>query len=360
LTGFAAGLGIATIFFLAFLRPTYWSFQLCDAFTPASSTAVLAVATAFALLAGADGHLPGWRSRLGAGAIVGALAAGGTLCAFPNCVSGPYGDVDPFLRVAFIRHIEEANGLFAVERLARIIGIGGALTAACVAAIWMLLKQRKRWSALLPIVSVIVVSTVVMLYQVRSTYIGAPLGAPVLAGLILAARRNASAHLPAVVAAWLGSSGLIYAAVPQQIERLATSSEERAKLDADLKIPCNMGDTWAQVDRYPKGVIMAGTSVAAFVIGATHHSTIGAGYHRNDDGNMAMFRFFLSTPDQSREIAQKWNIDYVVFCPGDFEEIHVTREYPNSLATHLQWLQPPSWLQPVPLKETPLRFYKVR
>lgn len=360
LAGFAAGLGAGTIFFLVFLRPTYWSSQFCDAFTPASSTAVLAVAAALALLSGANGILPGWRSRLGAGVIVGAVAAGGTLLAFPSCVDGPYGEVDPFLRAAFIRHIEEANGIFALERFARIIGVGGALTAACAASVWMLLRQRARWTALLPIVSVVVMSALVMLFQVRSTYIGAPLGAPVLAGLILAARQRASAGLPAVIAAWLGSSGLVYAAVPQQLERFADLPEGRATIDANRKFSCNVGDTWAQVDHYPAGVIMAGTSVAAYVIGATHHSTVGAGYHRNNDGNMAMYRFFLSAPDRSRQIAREWNIDYVVFCPGDFGEIGVTHTFPNSLAAHLQRGQAPSWLEPAPLRGAALRFYKLR
>ena len=105
---------------------------------------------------------------------------------------------------------------------------------------------------------------------------------------------------------------------------------------------------------------MAGTGVAANLIGATHHSTVGAGYHRNDAGNMAMYRFFLSTPDRSREIARQWNVDYVIFCPGDFSEVDVTHKFSSSVAARLQRGETVPWLKPLALEGTPLRLYKVQ
>jgi hypothetical protein len=361
LGGFAVGVGGATLFFLAFLRPTYWSSGLCDAFTPASSTATLAVAAALALLAAATGRLTGWRSRFGTGTIlaVGALAA--ILIAFPSCINGPYGEMDPFLRRSFLPFIDEANGIFAQPRAARIIAVGGVLAAACVAAVWMLLRTPVRWPALLPIAAVITVSTVITLFQVRGAYIGAPLGAPVLAGLVVTARQRTTWQVPAVIAAWLAGAGMAYFTIPAQIEKLAVGPGAATELARPrLPFACSIGDTWKQVDRFPPGVVMAGTSVASYLVGATHHSTIGASYHRNDAGNMAMYRFFLSRPDRSREIAREWKSGYVIFCPGDFGEIAVTRNFPNSLAARLQRGEAPPWLESLPLRNTPLHLYKVR
>lgn len=361
LAGFAAGLGAATLFFLAFLRPTYWTPALCDAFTPASSTATLAAAAALAVLAAATPHLPGWRTRISAGALLGTVVLSATLLAFPSCIGGPYGEMDPFLRSAYMPFIEEANGLFTEPRLARMIAKAGVLTAACVASGWMLLRERARWPVLLPIVGVIATSVLVVLFQVRGTYIGAPLGAPVLAGLVIIARQRTTCRLPAVIAAWLAGAGMTYFTIPAQIEKLTARPGAAAELSrAPLPITCSGGDAWQQIDRYPSGVAMAGTTVAAYLVGATHHSTVGAGYHRNDAGNMAMYRFFLSAPDRSREIAREWNVDYVVFCPGDFAEVDVTRHFRNSLAAHLQRGEAPPWLEPLPLRNTPLRLYKVR
>ena len=361
LAGFAAGLGAATLFFVAFLHPTYWTSALCDAFTPASSTATLGAAAALALLAAATPRLLGWRTRISTGALLGTAVLGATLLAFPSCIGGPYGEMNPFLRSAYMPFIEEANGLFTEPRLARMIAKAGVLTAACVASGWILLREGTRWPVLLPIVGVIATSALVMLFQVRGTYIGAPLGAPVLAGLVIIARQRTTWRLPAVIAAWLAGAGMIYFTIPAQIEKLAARSGVAAELSAPpLPVACSRGNAWQQIDRYPSGVVMAGTTVAAYLIGATHHSTVGAGYHRNDAGNMAMYSFFLSRPDRSREIAHKWKSDYVIFCPGDFAEINVTRHFRNSLAARLQQGEAPPWLEPLPLRNTPLRLYKVR
>lgn len=360
LAGFAGGLAGVTLVFLLFLRPTFWTPALCDAFTPASSTAALAVSAALALLAAATPRLPTWQARIGVGAVAGGVALGATLHAFPACINGPYGVMDPFLRENFLPFIDEANSVFVQPRLARMIAIGGLLATGCAATIWMILRDRQRWAALLPVASVVLISGLVMLVQVRGAYIGAPLAGPVLAGLVLAARTRTTWRLPAVIGAWLAGAGLAYLEIPRQIEQAVNRPVAEAASIPTPQALCGVGDTWEQVDRYPAGVTMAGTSVAAYLIGATHHSTIGAGYHRNDRGNMAMYRFFLSPPDRAREIGREWKTAYVAFCPGDFEEIHVNRAFPDSVAARLQRGESIPWLEPLPLSNTPLRLYRMR
>ena len=199
-----------------------------------------------------------------------------------------------------------------------------------------------------------------MLAQVRGTYIGTPLGAPVLAGLIVAARQSRRGLLVAL--AWLAGAGPVYVEIPKRIEPLIVdraTAKAAAALDDTPNSICSSGDVWEQVDRYPSGVVMAPTMMASYLIGATHMSTVGAGYHRNNAGNMAMYRFFLARPDRSRAIARQWNTQYVAFCPGDFGEIDVVHAYPDSLATDLQRGNVPPWLQRVPLRGAPLHFYRV-
>ncbi len=291
----------------------------------------------------------------------GAAALGGTLWAYPACINGPYGAMDPFLRHAFLPYIDEANGLLQ-QRAAKIVAYGGMIAAASVATLGPLRRARRRWTGLLPAAAVVLTSALLMLVQVRGVYIGAPLAAPVLARLVVRARRRTHGHVTAVVAAWLAGAGMAYATLADQVEvRLAPAGRAATTRDAPkVQVLCSSGDAWAQVDRYPRGVIMAGTSIAAYIVGATRHSTIGAGYHRNDRGNMAMYRFFLGTPDQARTIARAWRADYVLFCPGDFDEIDVARTFPASLAARLRAGERPGWLAPLPLHATPMRFYRIR
>ncbi|MBX9730622.1 MAG: hypothetical protein K2X59_04780, partial [Sphingomonas sp.] len=359
LVGFAAGLTTTTVLCLLFLRPNYWTAQLCDAFTPASSTGTLAVSLALVALALSTPVLTDLRTRLLAGAGAGAAALAGTLLAFPACIAGPYGKVDPFLLANFIPFIDEANGLFVQPQITRAIAIGGVLIAACLASIWLFARERQRWPVLLPIIAVVLVSGLVVMVQTRGTYIGTPLGAPVLAGLVILARRRETWQLPSIVAAWLFGSGLIYLELPDRLIRLVKPNAEPAFSRTILSL-CSAGDTWRNVDKYPKGMVAAGSSTAAFFIGATHHSTLGPGYHRNNSGNMAMYRIFLSAPETSQNIARRWKVDYVAFCPGDFQEIAVTKTYPHSLASQLQAGKVPAWLKPLPLQGTPLRFYRIQ
>jgi len=358
LAGFAGALGLTTAVFLAFLRPTLWTSAYCDAFTPASSTGTLLSAAAFGLLALVSPQLANWRTRLAAGALLGAIVLAVTAIAYPSCLSGPYGTVDPFLRRAFIPFIDEANGVFWHWRVERILSVGGVVASACFMGTWAIARGRVERMTLLPVASVVTVSALIMLSQIRGAYIGAPLSGPILAGLVIVARQRAHWRTPAIMIAWLAGAGMAWAGVGQQLQRLVTPGTPQI---GGLSQPgmCSAGDTWRQVDRLPPGVTMASNTLAPYILVATHLSTVGAGYHRNNAGNMAMYRFFLSRPDGALTVARQWKVDYVAFCPGDFGEIQVVSTFPASLATQLQQGRAPDWLVPVPLDGTALRFYRV-
>lgn len=357
--GFGAALGGTTLTFLAFLRPTYWNPALCDAFTPASSTGMLAVSGVFVGLAVLTPRLRDRRVRAGVGGVLGSWALVATLAVFPSCMTGPYGAVDPFLRAAFLPYIEEAQGIAALHDVSRMIAVAGVLTAAAAASIWMMVREHRRWPVALPIAAVVVISAAVMLTQVRGTYIGAPLGAAVLAGLVVAARQRRRWRGPLVAAAWLVAAGPTYVVLPGWLEPLVVGRAGATRAAGSPASSCNIGDVWEQIDRHPPGVVMTPTMTAAYLIGATHMSSVGAGYHRNNVGTMAMYRFFLSAPDRSRAIAHAWNTRYVLFCPGDFGEIDVAKAYPDSLAAGLQQGKVPAWLRSEPLRGAQLQFYRI-
>lgn len=356
--GFAVALAGVTLLFLIFLRPTFWSAQYCDAFTPASSTGTLAGAAALGVLAVVHPRLPGWRWRLGAGVVLGGIALGGTLLAYPVCINGPYGAVDPFLLSEFFPHIVEANGVFAQDGLAAMLAVGGLVATALIASAWMIARAPARWTVTAPIVAALGMSALVMLAQVRGAYIGAPLATPVLAGLILAARRATRWKLALLTGAWLVSAGLVWQRVPEEAGALFGGA--RISQVRSVQVACTVGDPWREVDRHPAGNVMTGTNAAAYLLASTRHSTVGAGYHRNNAANMAIYRFFLSAPGEAHAIARAWNVDYVVFCPGDFREIDAVAKFPDSMAARLEQGRAPEWLEPLPLGGTPLRLYRMR
>lgn len=351
-----AALAGVTLALFVFARPTYWTTIWCDAFTPASVAAALAGSIFWIVAALATPRLPGIRLKLAAGAVLGAIAAAALVARFPNCLAGPYGAMDPFVARALIGNILEAQGLFEQRSLGSALQVAGLLIVATIAAAWIAWRRPEdRW-ALLPIAAVLAVCDLLVLSQVRGAYLGSAIAAPVLAQLILAARALPRWRTPALVAAWLGSAGMVWLLLPERIER---AFEPRTHAAFLLHKSCWQGDVWRQIDRYPAGIVIAAPNQSARIIGGTRHASIGAGYHRSNRGNRAMYAFFLSTPDTARRIGGAWRADYVAFCPTDLAELNLPEDYPGSLAFQLAADRPPPWLRRLPLRDTGIRLYRV-
>jgi hypothetical protein len=354
LLGFVVALAGVTLLLLAFARPTLWTTEWCDTFTPASSTATLVGAALFAALAMASGVLRTPSIRLVVGAVAGTVSLAALAWHFPTCITGPYGAVDPFVRQAFIDNVVEAAGLFE-GTVADAFAAGGLIAAALIVGCWFAWRRPRRRALLAPSLAVLAFCAIVTVDQIRGAYIGSALAAPVLAGLILAAR-SVTRHRPLVLAgAWLVSAGVVHATLPAYLIGFAKPADAQADESAE----CYRGDTWQRLDRLPTGVVMAPMNLGARIIGGTRHATIAASYHRNNRGNRASYDFFLSAPDRARAIATTWRVTYVALCPDSFGELGVRKHYPHSLATALEAGRTPPWLQPIPLPGAGLRVYRI-
>ncbi|MBR0553238.1 hypothetical protein [Stakelama marina] len=353
--GFGAMLVAVTGLLLAFARPTLWTTQWCDTFTPASTTSTLAVGGYWLLLGFAGVRLRGWRARIIAGSALGAVAALVLVGLYPICLSGPYGPMDPFVRHAFMDNVLEARGLFHQELLGIAIPSAGMMAASTIAAIWFLYRFPCRRIVALPLIAILAMSDLVLFDQVRGAYIGSAVAAPLLAQMILAARRGG--RTPQIIASWLASCGMVYLLVPA-IAAKAFAPQIRATYLVNKG--CKSGDVWHQLDRYPAGVVMAPIDMGAYIIGGSHHASVAAGYHRNNRGNRAMYEFFLSQPKQAERMVARWHVRYIAICPTDFLELDVRNAYPDSLAALLLSGNVPSWVERLPLRDTGLAFYRVR
>lgn len=361
LLGFAAGLAGVTALLLAFARPTSWSAMWCDAFTPASSAAALLAAgllAGFALVRSDD-----WRVRLAVGGVAGAVGGAALLLAFPTCLSGPYGPMDPVVRQLFMDNVIEATGNWARRTPGWGLPNAGVMIVATAAAGWLLAIRRVGWPTLLPIAAVLLSADVVLLAQARGSYVGSAVAAPILAGLVVAARaapRGGAWKLPA---AWIASTGILWLVVPSWLDAKLQAQPAGAPVLAGpptAVTDCRAGRNWQALGRYPAGTIMAAMDMAPYALAGTHHAIVAAGYHRSNAGNAAMYAFFLSPPERARAIGTEWSTDYVLLCPTDFSELDVGARHPGSLAARLLANRPPEWLRRVPLTDTGLRLYRVR
>jgi len=357
--GFGAILTVATLALLLFARPSYWSAEWCDAFTPASVTGAAAVGVAWLVLGALTPALRDWRLRFAVGAGLGAVALAATLASYPVCLTGPYGPMGSFLQHAIIDSIPEAIGIFEQPKVSAAIQAAALLTIALTVFAFRLRRaDAAQRLVMLPLGAVYLASAVILLFQLRGAYMGSAVAAPMLAQLVLAARAHAPRWRPfALVGAWCVSAGVLWLVVTGWIEeqlrpRIAAATEQAES--------CKQGDIWHRLNAYPAGTVMTAMDHGARVIGGTHHGSVGAGYHRNNRGNLATYRFFFAAPEQARAIAAEWQVRYILFCPGDFSEVGVPHARPGSLAAQLSRGEPPTWAEPLPLHDTGLRFYRIR
>lgn len=358
LGGFAAALGATTLLLLAFLRPQYWPEAWCDGFTPAAVRGMLVAAGSLGVLAAIGHKVAGLKPRM---ALAGAVGGGALLLATQTsgvCFTGPYGPVDPFLQRVWLGNVGEARGLFDQGDPALSFAYGGLCLFGLAASLYLFAARpelRGRWLAFVAFLAIGVCGAVL---QIRVTYIMAGVAVLPFAALIAMLRERPAAGLggqAALALAWIAGAGIAYNGWGT-IRGLI--SDQSGSFAAATEL-CTGGEGFRALDALPRGTVMAPIESAAYVIGMTQHRTVAGPYHRNNDGNMAAYRFFLARPDQARGFAQRWAVDYVALCPSSFREIDVTASAPSSLAAQLIRGRTPAWLAPV---GTPgaLAVFKVR
>lgn len=330
--GFGIGLGTGLLAASIVFRTSSWGYAGCDGFTMVAWRAgvIAAFAPMGMALAARDIARPLTRAVLG-GIIVGLIAIGMVMVA-PQCLS-PYGLVDPLLIRLWLSQVGEAQPLLATA-LPIAIGYGGVMMAGVAASAWQALVTRDaRWASLL---LVQLAALALSCLQVRGAYAGAILAAPGLAAVIAAARARGTVWL---AGAWVASAGMLYPIAAQAfVARSAVGSAGPASGTAACTSPAAL----ATLKALPPGRLMAPLDLGAYAIGATHLSVVGAPYHRNNVGNLAVYRFFLGRPEQAAAIARAWDVRYVALCGAGLQMAGA-----GSMTRDLVQRRPPAWLRAI-------------
>jgi hypothetical protein len=95
------------------------------------------------------------------------------------------------------------------------------------------------------------------------------------------------------------------------------------------------------------------------ILAGTPHRMIAGGYHRNADAIRDVILLFMRPPAQGREILERRQIEYLVFCPHTSESIWWSKHGRNGLAAMLNSNRAPRWLEPVALNLHSLRVWRV-
>jgi len=356
LAGLGATMGLTTLGLLLFARPDIWPAEWCDGFTPASTNATFGASIALAALALVGMRWRGAVSRFAAAALVGAVTAAWVFHASRVCLMGPYGALDPFLKHAFMDNVSEAKDLFfGQDTVGTSIAYGG-LGLASLVALMLVLRDSARRARWWPFAVFLAISMIVLILQIRVSYILAGIATLPFVALMDDAGGD-EGGLVRRLAIWVLGAGFVYNLAGVELDRaLSPPPLVQAKRAAE---DCTAGGPLLALARQPRGNVMAPLDSGAYIIGMTPQRSFAAGYHRNNAGNMAMYRFFLSSPDKAAAMARALDVRYVVSCENSLREDYVDRLRRGSLIEALQAGRPPAWLRRIIWQDGGMTIYRV-
>jgi hypothetical protein len=335
---------------------------VCDALSPVWLSAVVAAGALLVLLA--ISPLRDWRARLAIGAVAGGLLAIGFALLWPDCLGRPEG-VSAELQAFWLDNVQEARPLYQQSwRKALLIvalplsGLAGY--ALGIAQAW---TKPGKLAPLTALAAVALASFALLFWQVRAAPAAQLLAIPgaAILGAYLLPRWRASAHMLPRVGGSLAAVALmtgLWAVIP--LIAIPEPAEEETA-DTTETLSCSSAAGMAPIAALPTSTILTPIDLAPRLIVMTHHNGIAGPYHRNGEAILDVFHGLRDDTARLRETVDRYDVRYVLLCPGMSGEGYYGANDPESSFARLNGDAPPDWLEPVPLPEnSPFKLWLVR
>lgn len=355
----------------------------CDAISPVFALLSAAIAAAMIIAALIGSRLKTPLPRLILISALGLLAAGVTIAIYPQCLSGPYAQLNPRLTEVWLSNVSEAKPFH--KTFADNVTVSLAMIMVPALAVLGLFFGYPRAGVFAKIFGhngvrtlliFVIFTAMTGLIQTRmfsfSGALGAPLAAVLIARLAGGADRfksDLSRALARVsillVLCPLFIPAVLGMALPKSQINETDAKPEAPKTAQTQLIRCNEPAALRALNAYPAGFAITQIDLGAPMLAATHHSVSSAPYHRNEKGLMAAIDIFLSDEPAARKAILALNPQYVIACTDLSETKLFTKTVPDSLLTDLTRGQIPDWLRPVTLsplpggQENPVLAYRV-
>ncbi|RUU59176.1 GtrA family protein [Mesorhizobium sp. M2C.T.Ca.TU.002.02.1.1] len=364
--GFGLGFaGIASLVFVATIRPANWGVAQCDAFS--SFQFAVAALSGFGLAIAAALTTSTVRARLVSMLALAAVIAAVVIVFFPQCLASPYADMDERIRTYWLADVVEAQPFWSVAiHQPKLMAARYVTPFIAILLIGFQLRSRglRREEILAAIL--LVVAFVVSLWQVRGSTFSVAFAVLPLSAWIAKTRLRAdtapSWRLSAgIVMAWLVSLNATWAGVAVAAQSMVQKAPQRINSDPDHAVTCGKPGDFRDLAAMPATTVLASSNLGSGILVFTHHRALAGPYHRNVGGNLAMLDAFMGGPDAARAVIEREHVGLIAICRGNTEEISLGLDAPNGLAAALLRGDLPTWLE---LDQStagkPIEIYKVR
>ncbi len=349
---FGAALAASSLLLAPALLPLpSLTLPICDAFGGPVLLLVAGGGVSLVIMAGIDRYHSTLGMRLATGAASAIVLIGLFLSSFAGCIASPYAQLDPLVVTLWVDKVTESMSLATVLQLTpqKVLGFYGFPLMTIGFAVVTLFRcdppGRFRW--LLGTMTLAAL-TGFSFWEVRGAASASMVAAPIFAASLavlwptLAAGRNLL--LLALAASPASFAALGLSAKPL-IEVIFKPPMTLAEPDAST---CRSMSDVASMTRLPIGRVMAPIDLGPAILAETNHEVFAAPYHRNNDGNLALFKLMLAPLPAALQILSDRRVDYLVTCSGAPDR-DVVKLAPDGLAARLSRGETPDFLEPLDL-----------
>lgn len=363
----AAGSWIGTVIALhAATRGPAMFAPVCDAVAPGwiamLGVACLGMITCALLV---DCSAPGaMLQRLAALAACALVAAATLVLVAPDCLHGPFAQLDPLVRTMWYDNVWEGLPLWDQMPIWALVTIGlpvVGLTGTVLALRQSQGEARARWWMMLGVTTAgFALSLFVFRAGATANALAVPGAAWLLSAMLMRARRIGPV-LPRTAATAgafaLAAPGLLACAL---LDRPAAAAATGAHPTTTFaRTPCVTGHEIAALAQLPAGTVFAPLDVTPEILATTPHRAIAAGYHRNDTAIHRVLADFMADPAAARGDIVASGATYVAGCPGANETALYRAKAPGGLWARLERGERFDWLMPLPIAGSPVLAWRV-
>ncbi|MBZ9769744.1 GtrA family protein [Mesorhizobium sp. CA6] len=364
--GFGIGFaGIASLVFVATIRPADWGVAQCDAFS--SFQFAVAALSGFGLVIASTFAASSRRARLVSVLALMAAVAVVVIVFFPQCLASPYAGMDERIRTYWLADVVEAQPFWSVAiHQPKLMAARYVTPFIAILLVGFQLRTRRlrREETLAAIL--LVVAFGVSLWQVRGSTFSVAFAVLPLSAWIARIRLRADAApswrlSTGIVMAWLVSLNATWAGVAVAAQSVVRQAPQRVNSDPDHAVTCGKPGDFHDLAAMPATTVLASSNLGSGILTFTGHRALAGPYHRNVGGNLAMLDAFMGTPEAARAVIEREHVGLVAICRGNTEEISLALDAPKGLVAALLRGDLPEWLE---LDQStagkPIEIYKVR
>jgi len=314
----------------------------CDAVSPVHMT-LLAVAAVGATLAmrSAPAPLVVRFAALGAAA----LAAGAVYKLWaPQCSAGPFAVLTPLDYRVWYLNVPEGQPMWhqsvstAIGWLVfPLVGLAGALWA---------LRSGERRHVMTDYALLLLAATLIGMFVLRASTLSNILAIPGSLVLLHAVSRRIRAW-PSMPARVVGQSAavLLFLPITPAVAAFSLLPGASSDLPSPIAEKCMDRSEVGHLQSLPQGLVVAQIDAGPAIISASHHTVLGAGYHRGAQAMDDVLRFFATDQQQAWQVVQRRHPAYVYFCTDADAAKNIAKRSPHSMAAALAANHPPAWLR---------------